>query len=101
MKRVKVIKDFTLKDFDKLIDIKRAKENVAGKLFTDDTFICDEKMYDYLNGNNSYKISFVELVEEIEETEGKIEYDVPEDMELKVDFKPTKSKKKTKKKSEK
>lgn len=70
---VEVIENFNLKAFDKLENIKRAGEDIEGKLFVGDTFDCDEDMYDYLMGNNSLnkavikKIKIKEIKDEVSE----------------------------------
>ena len=52
MMMLEVIEEFTLRDFDKLKNIERKGEDTAGRLFVGDKFECDEKMADYLTGNN-------------------------------------------------
>ena len=52
MIQVEVIKDFTLKDFDKIQNIKRKGADTKGRLYVGDTFECDKKMADYLMGKN-------------------------------------------------
>ncbi len=72
MKRCEVISYFTLKKFDELKDIVRANENNKtknGELFVRDTFTCDEKMADYLMGNNDRGMIVVKIVEELEQNE--------------------------------
>ena len=69
MKRCEVLSYFTLKKFNELRDIVRANENnntKDGELFVGDTFTCDEKMADYLTGNNDSEIIVVKIVEEVE-----------------------------------
>ncbi len=63
MIKVEVIKEFTLKDFDKLKNIKRKMVEKEGKLYIGDTFECDEKMYDYLTGKNDSGAVVVKVVE--------------------------------------
>lgn len=66
MIRVEVInEDFTLKKFDELKNIVRKDRNEKGKLFIGDTFECDEKMVEYLSGNNALQKSFVKIIEVI------------------------------------
>lgn len=67
MKKCEVISYFTLKKFNELENIVRADKNnntKDGELFVGDTFDCTEEMYEYLNGNNQYKKSFVKAAEE-------------------------------------
>jgi hypothetical protein len=72
MKRCEVISYFTLKKFNELENIVRANENnnaKNGELFAGDTFDCDEKMADYLMGNNDRGMIVVKIVEELEQNE--------------------------------
>ena len=52
MIKVEVIEDFTLNEFNKISNLQRKLLNVEGRLFVGDRFECDEKMVDYLTGNN-------------------------------------------------
>lgn len=63
MIRCKVIEQFTLKDFDKLSNIKRKSIEEKGKLFVGDEFECDEKMASYLTGDNEKKKVVVKVIE--------------------------------------
>jgi len=67
MFKCEVIKEFTLEDYKELKNIVRADKEEKGKLFVGDTFECDEKMVDYLTGNNLSKITVVNVLEEIVE----------------------------------
>ena len=67
MFKCEVIKEFTLEDYKKLKNIVRADKEEKGKLFVGDTFECDEKMVDYLTGNNLSKITVVNVLGEIAE----------------------------------
>ena len=69
MVKVKVIEDFTLQEFDKLKNIIRKGKEQKGKLFIGDIFACDEKMADYLTGNNSINRAVVKVIEVIPEKE--------------------------------
>ena len=64
MIKCEVIEEFSLKDFDKLVNIKRgsAKEKY-GYLYVRDTFECDEEMAKYLTGNNALKKVVVKVIE--------------------------------------
>ncbi len=73
MIKVKVIEEFTLKDFDKLENIKRANADEKGKLFVGDEFNCDENMAKYLTGNNLLGKTVVEIIEVKEEKKEKKE----------------------------
>ena len=64
MIKVEVInKDFTLKKFDELKNVTRKSVEEKGKLFKGDTFECDEKMVDYLTGNNPLNEVVVKVIE--------------------------------------
>lgn len=67
MVKVRVIEEFTLKDFQKLQNIERASRDEKGRLFANDKFECDEKMFDYLTGNNKLGKKVVEVIEIIPE----------------------------------
>lgn len=69
MIKVEVIQDFTLQEFDKLKNIIRKEKEQEGKLFIGDIFECDEKMADYLTGNNSINKAVVKVIEVIPEKE--------------------------------
>ena len=89
MIKVKVIEEFTLEKFNELKNIVRAGKEEKGKLFIKDTFECDEKMADYLTGNNPINRAVVEVIEVIPE-------EVKEPVK-KVTTKKTATKKTTKK----
>lgn len=63
MIKCEVIEQFDLKDFYKLQNIERKGANMKGRLFVGDSFECDEKMADYLTGNNILKKTVVKVVE--------------------------------------
>lgn len=65
MVKAKVIEKFDLKDFNSLINLKRAdkSKDKKGCLYLNDTFECDEKMADYLTGNNPLSKKVVEIIE--------------------------------------
>ncbi len=64
MIKVEVInEDFTLKRFNELKNITRKSVAEKGKLFKGDTFECDEKMVDYLTGNNPLNKVVVKVIE--------------------------------------
>lgn len=69
MIKVRVIEDFTLQEFDKLKNIIRKGKEQEGKLFIGDIFECDEKMANYLTGNNSINRAVVKVIEVIPEKE--------------------------------
>ena len=63
MVKCEVIKDFRLKDFDKLKILTRKNIDVEGKLFAGDVFECDSKMAEYLTGNNKDNEVVIKVVE--------------------------------------
>lgn len=63
MIKVRVIKDFSLKEFAKIKNIERFNYDKVGELYKNDIFECDEKMARYLTGNNSKKEIVVEIIE--------------------------------------
>ena len=69
--KAKVKETFVLKDFDKLKNLKRAdkRKNQKGWLYANDELECDENMFEYLNGKNVHRKSYVSLIEEISEVE--------------------------------
>ena len=88
------IKDFTLKDFDKLKNIERAnlRNNEYGRLYENDKFECSNDMADYLMGKNPINKSVVEIIEvipeekssvEIEETKKEVEKNIEETIKVK------------------
>ena len=82
MVEVEVIEIFTLKEFKKLKDIKRAiKEHedakYDGKLYPRDTFKCDNEMAKYLTGANPLRKIVVKVIEvEPEEVSEKVVQEV-------------------------
>lgn len=89
MIKCEVIEQFTLKDFEKLSNIKRKSIEVKGTLFVGDTFECDEEMVEYLTGKNEEGKTVIKVIE-IEPYEAKI-VDVDK-VEVKVIEKPKKKK---------
>lgn len=69
MIKVEVTEDFTLGKFNELKNIIRKTKEQEGKLFIGDIFECDEKMADYLTGNNSINRAVVKVIEVIPEKE--------------------------------
>ena len=69
MIKVEVTEDFTLEKFNELKNIIRKTKGQEGKLFIGDTFECDEKMADYLTGNNPINRAVVKVIEVIPEKE--------------------------------
>jgi len=78
MVKCKVIRKFTLKDFDKLKNVVRGgiKKN-HGELYINDTFECDEKMAEYLTGNNKNKDVVVKIIEVIPEIKKEVKIEKP------------------------
>ena len=63
MIKCEVIEQFTLKEFDKLKNIKRKSVDNYGKLYIGDTFECDEQMAKYLTGNNEKGKTVVKILQ--------------------------------------
>ena len=63
MIKVRVINDFSLKEFAKIKNIERFNYDKVGELYKNDIFECDEKMARYLTGDNSKKEIVVEIIE--------------------------------------
>ena len=83
MIKVEVLEKFSLKDFDKIQNIKRASVDEMGKLFIGDTFECDEEMAKYLLGENPLDRAVVKVieVEPIEEATEPVEETIEEVIE--------------------
>ena len=77
MIKCEAIADFTLEKFNELKNITRKLLEEKSKLFKGDTFECDEKMADYLTGNNALNkvvVKVIEVMPEIDITE--TEFDI-------------------------
>lgn len=72
MIKCKVIEKFSLKDFNKLKNIERVSLDTEGELYVGDQFECDQKMADYLTGNNILKKTVVEIIEVDPESEQEV-----------------------------
>lgn len=68
-----VIEEFTLKEFDRLTNIKRKNVNTYGKLYVGDVFDCDDEMATYLTGGNPKKKVVVKILEIVPKVEIKID----------------------------
>lgn len=98
MVKAKATEKFDLKDFASLKNIKRANpvKNKDGSLYENDTFECDEKMADYLTGNNPLNKKVVEIIEvkKEEPKAEKIEEAIVEEIKPKETLKKNKKSKK-------
>ena len=67
------IKQFSLEEFDKLKNVKRANtdKDKKGTLYLNDTFNCDEEMAKYLTGENSKKERVIQILEVIPDVKPK------------------------------
>ncbi len=77
MIKVEVIENFTLEDYKKLKNVKKVTNRKENEFGVKDTFECDEKMVDYLTGNNALNkvvVKVVEVIPEIDITE--TEFDI-------------------------
>ena len=63
MIKVEVIENFTLEDYSKLKNVKKVISRKENEFGARDTFECDEKMVDYLTGNNALKKVVVKVIE--------------------------------------
>ena len=63
MIKVEVIENFTLEDYSKLKNVKKATNRKENEFGARDTFECDEKMVDYLTGNNTLNKVVVKVIE--------------------------------------
>lgn len=76
MIKVEVIESFTLEDYSKLKNVKKVMSRKENEFGVRDTFECDEKMVDYLTGNNALNKVVVKVIEvepEIKIEQNKIE----------------------------
>lgn len=76
MIKVEVIENFTLEDYSKLKNVKKVISRKENEFGARDTFECDEKMVDYLTGNNALNKVVVKVIEvepEIKIEQNKIE----------------------------
>lgn len=74
MIKCEVIKDFNLRDFDKLKNVQRSSQkNKYGELYVKDIFECDKEMADYLMGGNRANKVVVKVIEIVPEEEKKEE----------------------------
>lgn len=77
MIKVEVIGGFTLEDYKKLKNVKKVTNRKENEFGVKDTFECDEKMVDYLTGNNALNkvvVKVIEVMPEIDITE--TEFDI-------------------------
>lgn len=63
MIKCEVVEKFTLKDFEKLKNIKRKNVDTKGTLYVGDEFECSKEMADYLTGNNTLNKAVVKVIE--------------------------------------
>lgn len=63
MIKVEVIENFTLEDYNKLKNVKKVISRKENEFGARDTFECDEKMADYLTGNNALNKVVVKVIE--------------------------------------
>ena len=67
MIKVEVIWNFTLEDYNKLKNVKKVISRKENEFGARDTFECDEKMADYLTGNNALNKVVVKVIEVVPE----------------------------------
>lgn len=118
MIKCEVVENFTLEKFSKLKNVKKVMKRKDNEFGVGDTFECDEKMADYLTGNNILSKTVVKVTEvepeKVEivfdnvnanqpigelkpEVKRAIEY-INEEIQPKAEFKKTNKKKKSSKK---
>lgn len=106
MIKVEVIGGFTLEDYKKLKNVKKVTNRKENEFGVKDTFECDEKMVDYLTGNNALNKVVVKVVEVMPEKKipvGENVQPIEKVIETKIEeveknVKPKTTKKKTSKK---
>ena len=67
MIRLECIKEFTLKEYNKLTNIIRKDREEVGRIFIGDIFECDKDMADYLTGKNKKKEVVANVIKVIPE----------------------------------
>ena len=67
MIKVEAITQFTLKDYDKINNIKRKSVDKEGMLYVGDTFECSKEMAEYLTGKNEKCKVVVKVIEFVPE----------------------------------
>lgn len=70
MVKVEVIEHFTLKDYKKVKPIKK-QSKLLDMFLKGDIFECDNKMAEYLEGDNYKGTAFIKVIEVIPEKEEK------------------------------
>ena len=74
MVKCKALQKFNLKAFDELKNIQRATIKAdEGTLYEGDIFECNNKMAEYLTGNNDQNVTVVEIIEVIPEPKVEVE----------------------------
>lgn len=69
----RVLKEFTLGEFDKIHIVKRVCHDMPGHLYPGDEFECDQEMANYLKGDNKYKTAYIEILQIIPEKKKKVD----------------------------
>ena len=72
MIKVEVIEKFTLKDYEKLKNVKKMVTRKENEFGIGDTFECNDEMLKYLTGGNSKKKVVVQVLEIIPEINEKV-----------------------------
>lgn len=67
MIKCEVIENFTLEKFNQLKNVKKVEIRKENEFGARDTFECDEKMVDYLTGNNALNKAVVKVTEVVPE----------------------------------
>lgn len=71
--RVEAIKDFSLEAFGEITELTRKDRQREGYIYTGDTFVCEESLYHYLDGENSQGHKVVRMLEEIKQEPKKVD----------------------------
>lgn len=98
MIKCEVIKEFTLKKFNELKNLKRKRIERDGKLNVGDIFECTKEMAEYLTGNNPENEQVVRIIEVIPEDDTKPTEIASEKEEVTKEIKKVAKPKKTKSK---
>lgn len=95
MVKLQATRDFSLEEFNKIKIIKRKDKDEKGWIYNEDIFECDEKMADYLTGNNDKQIVVASIIE-VEPKEVKVAEETTT-KDKQDEIKETKKKKRSKK----
>lgn len=69
MIKVEAIEDFSLREFEKVVDLERKGKEKTGFIFKGDVFKCDADLCEYLCGKNALNKAVVQVIEVIPKKE--------------------------------